>query len=351
MIDSESLEISPEMLKIVGELDEFKGIWHLLGKLSPDRLHQLRKVATIESVGSSTRIEGAKLSDREVETLLSHVNTYSFRSRDEEEVAGYAHVCNEVFSHFESIPLTENYVKQLHAMLLKYSSKDEKHRGKYKTLPNSVEAFDADGKSLGVIFETTSPFDTPFQMEELFKWTANVFDQKELHPLIAIGMFTVVFLAIHPFQDGNGRLSRVLTTHLLLSEGYAYAPYSSLEHVIEENKEGYYLALRRTQRTLNSDSPDWTPWLSFFLRALQRQKRNLESKVERERLLEANLPELSANILELVQEHGRLNISRLTELTGANRNTIKLRLHELVVSGMLERHGKGRATWYTLATK
>jgi len=346
---TQSLEITPEILQLIAELDEFKGAWRALKNIAPERLGALRKVATIESIGSSTRIEGVKLSNREVEALLSNLETYSFRSRDEEEVAGYAEVMERVFESWETIPLTENYIKQLHALLLRHSAKDERHRGEYKTLPNHVEAFGPDGQSLGVVFQTASPFDTPHKMEELILWTRETLEDKSLHPLLITGIFTVVFLAIHPFQDGNGRLSRILTTLLLLKSGYAYVPYSSLESVIEENKDGYYLALRRTQGSLDSDKPDWQPWLLFFLRAMQKQKARLETKIEREQLLTAALPELSVKILELVKGRGRIKTSDIEKLTGESRSTIKARLNDLVEIGHLARHGQGRATWYSLA--
>src|SRR5581483_347780 len=153
-------------------------------------------------------------------------------------------VCEEIFISYEYISLTENYIKQLHAMLLQYSEKDKRHRGEYKKLSNNVEAFDAEGNSLGIIFQTASPFETPMKMEILTDWTRQALEHQELHPLLIIGIFAVSFLAVHPFQDGNGRLWRLLTTLLLLKTGYSYVPYSSLESVIEDNKEGYYLALR-----------------------------------------------------------------------------------------------------------
>lgn len=348
MIDIRTVEISPELLALVTEVDEFKGCWKVLHTLSPERLSALRKVATIESIGSSTRIEGAQLSDQEVEALLSRVNSDAFYSRDEEEVAGYAEVMEQVFLHYADIPLTENYIKQLHSLLLKYSSKDVRHRGEYKTLSNSVEAFDERGKSIGIVFETASPFDTPLKMQELVEWLQEVTDGAKLHPLLVMGLFIVSFLAIHPFQDGNGRLSRVLTTLLLLKQGYGYVPYASLESIIEENKEAYYLALRRTQKTLKKGAPNWQPWLIFFLIALKRQKDHLEKKLEKEHLLLESLPALSLEILELTKERGRVTISELERLTKANRNTIKTHLRQLVATGKLMKQGKARGTWYVL---
>lgn len=343
-----SLVITPEMLRLVAEIDEFKGAWRALGALAPERLTALRRVATIESVGSSTRIEGARLTDREVEHLLSGLDTTLLRSRDEEEVAGYAEVMETLFEGWESVPLTENYVKQLHQMLLKYSTKDVRHRDEYKKLPNHVEAFDADGKSLGVVFQTTSPLETPWRMTELIQWTVEAIHDVGWHPLLVIAVFVVRFLAIHPFQDGNGRLSRVLTTLFLLRAGYVYVPYSSLESVIETDKEGYYLALRRTQGTLAEENPNWEPWILFFLRALERQKQRLEQKVAREQLWELALPALSVQILELAREHGRITTAQIEAATGESRSTIKARLNALVQSGTLARYGKGRSTWYAL---
>lgn len=346
MIRTAQIFITPEMLMLISELDRFKSAWKLLGTLEPERLNVLRKVATIESIGSSTRIEGSALTDREVEKILLNLKSDSFGSRDEQEVAGYACVCEEICQGFESITFSENVIKQLHGWLLKFSDKDERHRGEYKKLSNNVEAFDESGKSLGIIFETASPFETPMRMEELISWTREQLFAKELHSLLTIGIFVVVFLAIHPFQDGNGRLSRLLTTLLLLQTGYAYVPYSSLESVIERNKESYYLALRRTQGALKSDNPDFTPWLIFFLRGLQKQKAHLESKVESEQHL--YLPELSSQILQYIREHGRMTIGNMVDFSQANRNTLKKHLAELVKNRYILKYGKGRATWYTL---
>ena len=168
-LNTKTVVIEPEMLDIIAELDEFKGAWRALSTLAPERLSALRRVATIESIGSSTRIEGSKLSDQDVEKALSNVEVRPFETRDEQEVTGYAGVMETIFASWSVLPLTENHVRQLHRDLLRYSTKDERHRGDYKKL--------------------------------------------------VIAVFVVVFLEIHPFQDGNGRLSRVLTTLLLLKGG------------------------------------------------------------------------------------------------------------------------------------
>jgi Fic family protein len=348
MIQTVSLQITPEVLALIAGIDEFKGAWRALGTLAPDRLSALRRVATIESIGSSTRIEGSRLTDREVERLLSNLQIKSFATRDEQEVAGYAEVMELVFASWQEIKLTENHIKQLHRDLLVYSEKDARHRGGYKTSTNSVVAFDETGKQLGVVFEPATPFDTPRLMNELVTWFVEERTAGRLHPLLLIGIWVVVFLEIHPFQDGNGRLSRVLTTLLLLQSGYAYVPYSSLESVIEQSKEAYYLALRQTQGTIRTDSPNWQPWLLFFLRVLAEQVKRLNRKIEREKLVLATLPDLSLHIVEFAREHGRVTMGDAIRLTGGNRNTLKQHFRALVERGYLAQHGGGRGVWYEM---
>ncbi len=349
MLKPDSLKITPEILALVAEIDEFKGAWRALGTLAPERLSALRRVATIESIGSSTRIEGSKLSDRDVERLLSNLDIKTFATRDEQEVAGYAEVMEMVFRSWKDIPITENHIRQLHRDLLAYSEKDGWHRGNYKSSPNNVVAFDENGKQIGIVFETAPPFDTPRLMQELTAWFNETGNTRELHPLLVIGIFVVVFLAIHPFQDGNGRLSRILTTMMLLQAGYVYVPYSSLESVIEQSKEAYYLALRQTQATIRTDAPDWQSWILFFLRALQQQMRRLAGKMEREKIVLSALPELAAQILDQAREHGRVSIGEMVKLTGASRNTLKQHFRQLVEKGYLTMHGKGRSVWYNIA--
>ncbi len=338
--------ITPEMLRLIAELDEFKGQWRMIRSLSPEKLTALRRIATVESVGSSTRIEGSKLTDREVEDLLGRLNVTEFTTRDEQEVAGYGYVMDQVFDAFEQIPVTENMIGQLHQDLLRYSAKDERHRGHYKTLPNHVAAFDADGRQLGIVFRTTAPFDTPRAMEELVAWFTKADREGSLHPLLLIGCFIVVFLAIHPFQDGNGRLSRVLTTLMLLRAGYVHVPYSSLESVVESTKEGYYRALRRTQTTLHSEKPDWEAWLLFFLRSLAKQKDALAKKIDLEEIPDADLHPLARRIVSLLPDHDSLTLGQLVRLTQGKPSTLKLRLKELVAKGYLLPKGQGRGAHY-----
>jgi Fic family protein len=342
------VRLTPSLVKAIGEIDEFKGRWEVFGNLAPERLQGLKRVAAIQSVGSSTRIEGVRLTDDEIEQLLAGVRIQSFKTRDEQEVAGYADLMELIFESYAEIALTENHINQLHGILLKHSSKDERHRGHYKKMPNHVEAFDRDGESLGVVFETATPIDTPRLMLSLVSDVNQALIADQHHPLLVIGNFVVRFLAIHPYQDGNGRLSRALTTLLLLRAGYEYVPYSSLERVIEDTKEEYYIALRRAQSTIDTDESQLIDWLEYFARCLVRQKDGLHRKIERERLIPP-MARLSEELLAIARDHGRFTVREAEAMTGANRNTIKDHIKRLVNARRLVRRGRGRGTWYEKA--
>jgi len=348
ILNTNTIQIDQEILQLISEIDEFKGSWKALGLLAPERLSMLRKVASIESIGSSTRIEGSKLSDRDVDKLLSNLEIKSFETRDEQEVAGNSLVMELIFQSWEEINLTENHIKQLHRDLLKFANKDEHHRGQYKKVNNSVAAFDEKGIQVGVVFETATPFDTPYLMKELVEFVNSACETKKLHQLLIVAVFVVVFLEIHPFQDGNGRLSRVLTTLLLLRFGYAYVPYSSLESVIEQSKEQYYLALRQTQGTIRTDKPNWQPWIWYFLKSLRQQMKRLEGKIQKEKIMMDSLPEISLKILDHIKQHGRVTIGEMAKLTGLNRNTLKEHFRSLTEKRHISLHGSGRGSWYSL---
>jgi Fic family protein len=346
MINIKNIKITLQMLVQIAEIEAFKAAWTGFTRLRQEQLKTLRKFSTIESIGSSNRIEGNKLSDAEVEEVLSRINRKSFRSRDEEEVAGYAKIMDIIFDDYEVIPLSENYIKQLHQMLLQYVSKDERHRGEYKKLSNSVAAYSADGKKIGIVFETATPFDTPRMMAELIDWTNRNLNDPFLHPLIVIGVFIVHFLAIHPFQDGNGRLSRSLTAMLLLKSGYEYIPYSSIESIVEASKEGYYRALRGTQKNIWGGKVDYEPWLSFFLTVLQKQKRQLENKVKTMSKDDAKLGKNARAILNLFNDKREWSIPEIAETLSININTVSKTVKTLVRDGYLIKNGITKGAWY-----
>ena len=348
MLAITTLNITPETLRLIADIDEFKGAWKALGTLPPERLAALHRVAAIESIGSSLRMErhlegrmaGDTLSDGAVERFLAHFDR-SFVTRDEQDALGYAETLEQVCRSFAHSPLTESHIRQLHRDMLRYCHKDQWHRGNYKTSASAVG-------SHAVAFETATPLAAPRRMRELVEWTHAALESGSVHPLLNIGIFTALFLLIHPFQEGNGRLSCILATLLLLRCGYVYVPYSSLENVMENSGDDYFHVLRQTQDTMHMGVPDWQPWLLCFLRALHRQMRKLEKKVEREHRVLATLPELSLYIVEHVCGHGRVTLKDMTILTGVSRNTLKEHFRKLAASGQIVMRGKGRGVWYSL---
>ncbi|MGC4192029.1 MAG: Fic family protein [Thermomicrobiales bacterium] len=341
------IAITPRMLRLIAEIDAFRAGWRASAPLPEERLLALRRIATIQSIGASTRIEGAVLTDSEVDALLRGFDPAAIARRDEQEVAGYADAVELIMAQWEDIPVTTNGIRQLHRLMMAYSARDDWHRGNFKVVANNVAAVDSAGDPVGIILQTASPFETPMRMEELVAWFARGGDADDIHPLMRIGVFVVVFLQVHPFQDGNGRLSRLLTTLMLLKDGYSFTPYASLERVVERRREAYYRALRQTQGTLGTDVPDWTPWLTFFLDVLHEQTRDLAGRLDREHVLAALAPEREV-ILRYTAEQGRITVRDLVVLTGINRNTLKGHLRALVADGQLVLHGSGRGSWYSL---
>jgi Fic family protein len=334
--------------QLKGELDEFKGRWRRLKEIQAEKLESLRRIATIESTASSTRIEGVELSDDEVAAVLGGLRVDSFRSRDEAEVRGYGELHTLIYGSWSDIPLTENHLKQLHALLLRHVDKDERHRGEYKKLNNDVTATYENGRT-EVIFQTATPFDTPRLMSALVERTNAALADTTLSPLFAIARFVVEFLAIHPFQDGNGRLSRALTTLLLLRAGFEYVPYASLERVIEENKVRYYAALRESQLAMRDNPARFGAWLLFFLAALRTQKGILEAKLDVERSI-LQLSAVQERIVASVRARGRATSTQLQKELRLVGRTVRYHLDLLVRRGLLAAHGQKRGRFYAVAT-
>ncbi len=347
MINVNNIVITPEMLTKIAEIDTFNASWVDYGiKLKPEQLKSMKRIATIESIGSSNRIEGNKLADSQVEALFSHIKNKSFTTRDEQEVAGYADLLNTIFDNFNAIPLSENYIKQLHKTLLHYSDKDERHRGNYKTVSNMIADFGASGKEIGTIFETVTPFNTPMLMKELVELINDNFEDRYLHPIITIGLFIVHFLSIHPFTDGNGRLSRALTLLLMLKNGYTYIPYSPMEQVIEASKEGYYRALKGTQKTIWKDNVDYEPWLTFFITSLQKQKKYLEDKIKEFKNKPVRLNPTAQKILSLFDKKQDWATAEISKELEMNIETVKKQLQNLVKQEVLIKNGSTKSAYY-----
>jgi len=221
----------------------------------------------VTSAGATTRIEGSKLTDEEVEKVMQGLAVSRFADRDSQEVQGYLETLQNVFDSFDKLPLRESVVNSLHKELLKYSTKDDIHRGDYKKKENTVGVLGDDGKIAKIMFETTPAWQTPAQMAELVEWTGAALEKNRFHSLLIIANFVVEFLKIHPFEDGNARLSRVLTNLLLLRSGYPFIQYVSHEQIVERRKDEYYLALSKSQETFNTAKENIgdtiVPWLNF----------------------------------------------------------------------------------------
>ncbi len=338
---------SGELVRLIGELDHFRGTWRKMQEIRAERLIQLRQVTTIESTASSTRIEGVALTDAEVARVLEGIRSDAFRARDEEEVKGYAELLTLIYESHTDIPLTENHIRQLHQVLLGHSGKDERHRGEYKKLPNDVvskrgEVIDE------VVFKTATPFDTPRLMGELVEVTNAALENSALHPLVVIARFIVDFLAIHPFQDGNGRLARALTTLLLLRTGYDYVQYASLERVIEDNKPRYYVALRESQTAMRTNAADFSAWLFFFLKALKAQQESLASKLQIEKTM-LDLSSIQQSIADLIAKRVRMTGPEIARDLGLTERAARYHLEVLRGRGIVAAQGKKRGAYYTLS--
>ncbi len=338
-------DLPPEIWSKTALIDELKGRWVSGATLNPQVLGRLKRSVLITSTGASTRIEGSRLSDEDIENLMRGLSVQKFVDRDQQEVRGYYELLRNVFESWDRLSLSESTIKHFHKELLKYVDKDKLHRGEYKKSENKVHMIDAAGKSVGILFDTTPAYLTPKQMLELVEATKKAFDEKRYPPLIIIGNFLVEFLLIHPFQDGNGRLSRILTNLLLLKCGYEYAPYVSHEKLIEDNKADYYLALRKSQKTMRGRKPDVSVWLEFFLSVIYKQAEmaiHLLSKESVEKLLSPK----QLLIWEFLQGAEVVTVGEISTKTKVARPTVKQVLNKLLVLKKIERVGLGRTTRY-----
>ena len=343
--DKRLTRIPSEVLSKIAKIDEIKGRWIGGLQINPQTLGRLKRSVLLTSTGASTRIEGVKLTDKEIEKLMQGVAIKKFTDRDSQEVQGYYELLHNVFDSWKSIKFSESTVKHFHNQLLKYVGKDQRHRGNYKKTENTVEMFDENGKSIGIVFEPTKAYLTPKEMQELMDWAEKALGEKKYHPLLIIGNFLVEFLKIHPFQDGNGRVSRILTNLLLLKAGYAYMPYISHEKIVEDNKNNYYLALIKSQKTFGKKTEDIFPWLNFFLDILLQQSEMAIKLIESEDVEKLLSPkQLSIwNYLQKVPEATPLEIGRETKI---GKPTVLQAINRLIKLRKVERIGMGSGTRY-----
>ncbi len=331
---------------IITQIDQLQGQWISGAKLGPQVLGRLKRSVLVTSTGASTRIEGAKLSDEDIEKMMRGISIQKFTDRDKQEVKGYYELLENVFNSWKTLRFSEGAVKHFHSELLKYVEKDQKHRGDYKKQENKVHMVNEVGESVGVLFDTTPAYLTPKETQELIEWTDKALDENKYHTLLIVANFLVEFLKIHPFQDGNGRLSRVLTNLLLLKGGYEYMPYISHEKLVEDNKPDYYIALRKSQKTIGSKKEDITPWLEFFFTIFLKQSQmavSLLSKENVEKLLTLKQMAVWQYLQEIDEATTPMEIAKKTKVA---QPTVRQALDKLMRLKKVERVGQGRSTSY-----
>lgn len=343
--DKRIVAMPPDILTKIARIDELKGRWSAGANLNPYLLGRLKRSVLITSTGASTRIEGVRLTDEDIEKLMQGIVVQKFTDRDKQEVQGYYELLKNVFDAAESIKFSENSIKHFHKELLKYTEKDKLHKGDYKKGENRVEMVDVAGRRMGVLFDTTPAYLTPKQMQELVEWTQAALKDKIYHPLLIIGNFLVEFLNIHPFTDGNGRLSRILTNLLLLKEGYLYMPYVSHEKLIEDQKPQYYIALRKSQKTFKTKKVNITDWLNFFLNIILAQSKTAIELIASENI-EAILSNKQLAVWEYLQSVPEAVPSEIANKTGVARSTVNQAISKLLNLKKIERLGLGRAIRY-----
>ncbi len=342
------IKISNKILLRIAEIDELKGKWSGSLALNPRILGQLKRSVIITSAGSSTRIEGSKMTDNEVDRFLRGLNRKTPKGRDEEEVAGYADILGRIFDHYDTLKITEGGVFHLHDLMLKFSKKDKFHRGKYKTKDNTVAIVEK-GEIKKILFKPTPPWLVKKEMDDVLSWLHENVKKRDIHPLVIISNFIFEFLAIHPFEDGNGRLSRALTNLMLLQQGYKFIPYVSLEEIIESRQSEYYISLRQTQKNHKTDDENIEPWLLFFLDCI------LEQTKQALKLVDGNDPtkllsEIQKQIYNQFISDSELSVSKIQNKTQISLGTVKQALSRLVEHRLIERLGRGRSTRYRKAS-
>jgi len=340
----------PRIGSILAVIDDAKGQFKAGLRMTPHAITSLRRSVIVTSAGSSTRIEGSKLTDREVEKIMQGDKS-QFADRDSQEVQGYLETLKKVFDTYKDLLLREGQILSLHKELLKYSTKDELQRGHYKQKENMVGVLDENGNVAKIMFETTRAYLTRKEMLELVEWADSALEEKRIHPLLIIANFIIEFLKIHPFEDGNGRLSRILTNLLLLRSGYSFVQYVSHEQIIEQRKDEYYLALRKSQETFRTQTDPVggeetiAPWLNFFLSALEEQAKKALTYLDEERV-EDTLSSKQYEVWKYISSTGNASLGEIVEATSIVRATVRQALLRLVELGKIKQIGRGRATRY-----
>jgi len=334
------LDLDMKFMTELSKIDRFDASWATIEKREGPSLKQLKSIATVRSVGASTRIEGSKMTDDEVSVLIEKLSISKLEERDQQEVIGYFEALDTISENYESIVITENQIKNLHKIMMLHGDKDAWHRGNYKQVSNAVAANMVDG-TRQIVFRTTEPgMATQDAMIQLFEWYHS---DTETIPLLKTALFVYEFLSIHPFQDGNGRLSRLLGSLLLLKNGYSWIQYVSFEHEIESRKSEYYKVLMQTQR--NRPGENVTDWLTFFISCLINIQEQLLVKLEESRT-EQPVSQREKRIIFFIQNHSGCGSSDIAKKLDMALPTVKKSLAKLVLNGTITKEGQGKSTGY-----
>ena len=337
-----NLNIEWKLINLISEIDRFDANWTAVERKEGHSLKELKNIATVKSVGASNRIEGNKMSDEDVDVLLQKIDITNLTDRDSQEVVGYFEVLDLISDSYEKINLSENNIKSLHNSLLKYSAKDRWHKGNFKAHSNAVEASFPDG-TRQIIFQTTEAgFATEDAIRLLIDWYHL---ELEVHPLIKIASYVYDFLSVHPFQDGNGRMSRLISTLLLLKNGYKWIEYVSFEHEIENRKNEYYEVLR--SRQAQRPGEDITIWILFFLSCLSNIQKQLMMKLDKNGL-EKQLSPKEKSIFTIIQNRPNIQSGKISEKLAIPLPTVKRILSGLINKGIIKKQGNGRNVSYTI---
>ena len=336
------INIDWELIRLISQIDRFDATWTSIEKREGQSLKQLKSIATVRSVGASTRIEGSKMSNKEVEVLLKNIDITKIEDRDSQEVVGYFETLDLISELYDDITINESGLKNLHNILLKHSKKDEWHKGDYKQHSNAVEAKLPDGTRQIISKTTEAGFPTQDAMQLLIDWYKN---DNKIHPLVKCALFAYDFLSIHPFQDGNGRLSRLISTLLLLKNGYKWIQYVSFEHEIESRKTEYYRVLRNCQAQRPNENA--TEWVNFFFDALRNIQEQLMKKLEFKGV-EAKLSPREKSILTFIGNNSGCKSGEIAKKLGIPSPTVKRILPELINKKLIEKYGTGPGTNYSI---
>lgn len=328
-----------DILGYIAAIYKEAGKQELYLKQRPEELEKLVEIAKIQSTEASNAIEGIVTTSTRIKQLVEEKTTP--RNRDEQEIAGYRDVLNIIHESFEAIPLSQNYILQLHKIM--YSHMNNPMAGRTKNNQNYITAKYPDGH-VEAIFTPLAPYETPEALNRICEEYNRVIGNMEVEPLIAIPIFIHDFLCIHPFNDGNGRMSRLLTTLLLYRSGFYVGKYISLEAKIAKNKDLYYSALNQSQDGWHEGCEDALPFIKYFLGIVLSAYRDFEDRYS---IIEEKLPAIEMVRKATLNKIGKFTKQDIRELCPAlSISSIESALRKMVASGELKREGSGKSTFY-----